>query len=51
MLKTADRVVAQSNDTKRNAHKYYKIGRPIEVVPLGDRKSRFLKIKAGLISI
>jgi glycosyltransferase involved in cell wall biosynthesis len=41
MLKTADRVVAQSKDTKKNAYKYYKIRRPIEVIPLGIKKPAF----------
>jgi glycosyltransferase involved in cell wall biosynthesis len=41
MLKSADRVVAQSNDTKRNAYKYYKIDRSIEVIPLGIKKPVF----------
>jgi glycosyltransferase involved in cell wall biosynthesis len=41
MLKSADRVVAQSNDTKRNAYTYYKIDRPIEVIPLGIKKPVF----------
>lgn len=41
ILRTADRVVAQSNDTKRNAYKYYKVKRPIEVIPLGIKKPAF----------
>jgi glycosyltransferase involved in cell wall biosynthesis len=41
MLKSADRVVAQSNDTKRNAYTYYKINRPVEVIPLGIKKPMF----------
>ncbi len=41
MLKSADRVVAQSTDTKRNAYTYYKINRPIEVIPLGIKKPVF----------
>jgi glycosyltransferase involved in cell wall biosynthesis len=41
MLKTADRVVAQSRDTKRNVYKYYKIDRSIERIPLGIKKPAF----------
>lgn len=41
MLKSADRVVAQSTDTKRNAYTYYKIDRPIDVIPLGIKKPVF----------
>ena len=41
MLNTADRVVAQSNDTKRNAYKYYKVNRNIDVIPLGIKKPAF----------
>jgi len=41
MLKTADRVVAQSNDTKNNAHRFYKIKRRVDVIPLGIKKPVF----------
>ena len=37
MLKKADRVVAQSSDTKSNAEKYYGVDRKIDIVPLGIR--------------
>ena len=37
MLMKADRVVAQSSDTKSNAEKYYGVDRKIDVVPLGIR--------------
>ncbi|PIP35439.1 MAG: 1,2-diacylglycerol 3-glucosyltransferase [Desulfobacterales bacterium CG23_combo_of_CG06-09_8_20_14_all_52_9] len=43
MLKTADRVVAQSEDTRQNAYKYYRVNRPIEIIPLGIKKSVFCK--------
>jgi len=43
MLKTADRIVAQSNDTKINAKKYYDIKRHIDVIPLGIKKPVFEK--------
>jgi glycosyltransferase involved in cell wall biosynthesis len=37
MLRKADRVVAQSSDTKSNAEKYYGVDRKIDIVPLGIR--------------
>jgi len=37
MLVKADRVVAQSSDTKSNAERYYGIDRQIDIVPLGIR--------------
>ncbi len=40
MLKTADAVVAQSSDTLKNARSYYRIERPIEVIPLGLKPYR-----------
>ena len=44
MLKTADRIVAQSNDTRLNACKYYKINRQIDIIPLGIKKPGFEKM-------
>jgi len=44
MLKTADCVVAQSSDTKKNAYTYYNINRPIDIIPLGIKKPNFTKI-------
>ncbi|MDD4072950.1 MAG: glycosyltransferase family 4 protein, partial [Desulfobacterales bacterium] len=41
MLKTADRVVAQSSNTKSNAGRYYKVDRPIDIIPLGIKKPVF----------
>jgi len=41
ILKTADRVVAQSSDTKNNAYQYYKVDRSIDVIPLGINKPVF----------
>jgi glycosyltransferase involved in cell wall biosynthesis len=38
MLNKADRVVAQSSDTKKNAHKYYNANCPIDIIPLGIKK-------------
>ena len=43
MLKKADRVVAQSSDTKSNAEKYYGVDRKIDVVPLGIRPNIYSK--------
>jgi N-acetyl-alpha-D-glucosaminyl L-malate synthase BshA len=43
MLNTADRVVAQSSDTKKNAYQYYKIKRPIDIIPLGIKQHDFTK--------
>jgi glycosyltransferase involved in cell wall biosynthesis len=41
MLVKADRVVAQSSDTKSNAEKYYGIDRQIDIVPLGIRPNAY----------
>ena len=43
MLNKADCVVAQSNDTKKNATKYYNLDRPVQVIPLGIKKPSFTK--------
>jgi glycosyltransferase involved in cell wall biosynthesis len=43
MLNTADCIVAQSNDTKKNAYAYYNIKRPIDIIPLGIKKPDFTK--------
>jgi glycosyltransferase involved in cell wall biosynthesis len=45
MLKSADRLVAQSNDTKQNAVRYYDIKRHIDLIPLGIKKPVFEKKK------
>jgi len=37
MLRSADRVVAQSSDTMENCRKYYGVDRRIDIVPLGIR--------------
>ena len=41
MLIKADRVVAQSSDTKSNAEKYYGVDRKIDIVPLGIRPNPY----------
>lgn len=43
MLNKADRVVAQSNDTRANAYKYYGIKRQVDIIPLGIKKPVFSK--------
>lgn len=43
MLNRADRVVAQSSDTRRNAYKYYDVKRQIDIIPLGIKKPNFEK--------
>ncbi len=43
MINRADRVVAQSNDTKTNAYRYYKIKRAIDIIPLGIKPTVFEK--------
>lgn len=45
MLINADRVVAQSSDTKRNASNLYDIEREIDIIPLGIKPNGF-KIKS-----
>lgn len=47
VINYADRVVAQSNDTKANAHKYYTIKRQIDIIPLGIKKPVFEKKTRG----
>ncbi len=39
MLETADKVVAQSSNTKNNAIDFYGVNREIEIVPLGIKQS------------
>jgi len=41
MLNTADRVVAQSTDTKKNAYAYFNTDCKIDIVPLGIKKPFF----------
>jgi L-malate glycosyltransferase len=41
MLLNADRVVAQSSDTKRNACTFYNIQREIDIIPLGIKPNKF----------
>ena len=41
MLNAADRVVAQSTDTKNNALHFYGIKRPVDIIPLGIKKPIF----------
>jgi glycosyltransferase involved in cell wall biosynthesis len=44
VINGANRIVAQSNNTKNNAIKYYGIKRKIEIIPLGIKKPNFIKI-------
>jgi glycosyltransferase involved in cell wall biosynthesis len=41
MLNKADRIVAQSTDTKKNAYRYYQVNQEIEIIPLGIKKPIF----------
>jgi len=41
MLNKADRIVAQSTDTKKNAYRYYRVHQKIEIIPLGIKKPVF----------
>ena len=43
VIHNADRVVAQSNDTKKNACRYYGVKRQIDIIPLGIKKPIFEK--------
>lgn len=45
MLNAADRVVAQSTDTKSNVYKYYRVARPIDIIPLGIKKPVFKPVR------
>lgn len=49
MLIEADRVIAQSSDTKRNAESYYDVDRSIDIIPLGIKPNDFeIKTKKEL---
>ena len=43
MLKNADRVIAQSSDTRKNAISLYEINRNIDIIPLGIKPNVFAK--------
>ncbi|MEW6570089.1 MAG: glycosyltransferase family 4 protein [Nitrospirota bacterium] len=43
LLNRADRVVASSSDTIANVHRYYKVKRPIDIIPLGITPPTFEK--------
>jgi len=43
MMNAADRLVAQSTDTRDNARRYYGIKREIDVIPLGIRPPSFVR--------
>jgi glycosyltransferase involved in cell wall biosynthesis len=43
MLNRADRVVAQSRNTRNNAVKYYGIKRQIDIISLGIKKPQYIK--------
>jgi L-malate glycosyltransferase len=43
LMQSADRVVAQSNDTMKNAKRYYDLERKIDIIPLGIRKPVYHK--------
>jgi glycosyltransferase involved in cell wall biosynthesis len=47
MINYADRVVAQSNDTRTNAYRYYPVKRHIDIIPLGIKKPVFSKKTRG----
>jgi glycosyltransferase involved in cell wall biosynthesis len=47
MINYADRVVAQSNDTRTNAYRYYLVKRHIDIIPLGIKKPVFSKKTRG----
>ena len=44
MLKGADRIVAQSTDTRDNSRRYYGVDRHIDIVPLGIRPNPYPSI-------
>ncbi|MGB8318335.1 MAG: glycosyltransferase family 4 protein, partial [Ignavibacteriaceae bacterium] len=43
MLINADRVIAQSSDTQKNAVSLYNINRNVEIIPLGIKQNNFVK--------
>lgn len=51
MLKAADRVVAQSSDTRDNARRHYGIDRPIDIIPLGIKKPVFTPKSRGELGV
>jgi L-malate glycosyltransferase len=44
VLKKADRVIAQSSDTKKNALEFYNLKRDIDIIPLGIKPNQFHKV-------
>jgi N-acetyl-alpha-D-glucosaminyl L-malate synthase BshA len=44
ILNKADRVIAQSSDTKNNALNFYKLNRDIDVIPLGIKPNQFREV-------
>lgn len=51
MLQAADRVVAQSSDTRNNAIRHYGIDRPIDIIPLGIKKPVFTPKSRGELGV
>jgi glycosyltransferase involved in cell wall biosynthesis len=51
MLRDADRVVAQSSDTKRNSRLYYGVDRPIDIVPLGIKPNPYPAGRRGELGV
>lgn len=51
MLRRADRVVAQSSDTRANALTYYKSQRDIDIIPLGIKKPVFTKLSRDELNL
>ena len=44
VMNKSDKIVAQSNDTKKRALQYYKVKKEIEIIPLGLIKHSFNKV-------
>lgn len=43
VINRSDRVLAQSSNTRSNAYRYFKVNKPIEIVPHGIKRPSFLK--------
>jgi N-acetyl-alpha-D-glucosaminyl L-malate synthase BshA len=51
MLNSADCVIAQSSDTRRNAINYYNTGNEIKIIALGIKPNKFKKLSRSALSL
>ncbi len=51
ILNKADKVVAQSSDTRKNAIEFYNIKREIDIIPLGIKPNQFSKVSRASLDL